>query len=169
MELIVDEVWKTQPSVPDAIIKLLTGLEAIDIGFPVNQLQHCLQTADRAAKANESDEVVAAALCHDMGKSISVFGHEHIAASILKPYVSEETYWIVENHQIIQGRSFMQYFGVDPTVPSEVSNHPFYEHARVFVDEYDAPAFLENADVPPLEHYLPLIQEMFSKPRGFSR
>jgi predicted HD phosphohydrolase len=48
---------------------------------------------------------VFAALCHDVGKAISVPNHPAIAAEILKPYVRPEVYEMIRVHQDFQGRT----------------------------------------------------------------
>ena len=48
---------------------------------------------------DESDEMVVAALLHDIGDELAPMNHsEYAAASTLRPYVSEKTHWIVEKH-----------------------------------------------------------------------
>jgi len=71
---------------------MLASLADITDGFAVDQLTHSLQTATRAEEAGADDEVVVAALCHDIGKSVSVLNHPKIAAEILRPYVRPEVF-----------------------------------------------------------------------------
>ena len=68
-----------QPSVPDAMLEMLGRLESIYAGFGVSQLHHALQAATMARRAAASDELVLAALCHDVGKVISIPNHAAIA------------------------------------------------------------------------------------------
>ncbi len=56
-------------------------------GFAVDQLTHVCQTAARAERAGADDEVVVAALCHDIAKAVSEPNHPAVAAALLKPYV----------------------------------------------------------------------------------
>ena len=83
-------------------------------GFATDQLTHCLQTATLAERAGADDEVVVAALCHDIGKAVSVPNHPRIAAEILRPYVRDEVYKMILVHQDFQGRHYYQHFGGDP-------------------------------------------------------
>src|SRR5437588_6477409 len=76
--------------VAERVLMLLRSLSEIVDGFATDQLTHCLQTATLAERAGADDEIVVAALCHDIGKSISVPNHPRIAAEILKPYVRDE-------------------------------------------------------------------------------
>ena len=71
--------------VPRGIVRMLESLGRVYTGFGVSQLHHALQTATMARKANASDEMVLASLCHDLGKAISIAGHGEISAAILQP------------------------------------------------------------------------------------
>jgi predicted HD phosphohydrolase len=97
---------KAQPVVADRVLTLLRSLEDIVAGFAVNQLVHSLQTATRAERAGMDPEVVVAALCHDIGKAVSVPNHPRIAAEILRPYVRDEVYHVVLTHQDFAGRHY---------------------------------------------------------------
>src|SRR4051794_13826628 len=105
------EAWSL---VPDRILDLLRSLASVTTGFAVDQLDHALQTATRAERSGAPDDVVVAALCHDIGKAISEPNHPAIAASLLAPYVSEEAAWMVLVHQDFQGRHYYAHLGKDP-------------------------------------------------------
>ena len=59
-------------------------------GFPVDRLEHCLQTATRAYRDGKPDDYVVMALLHDIGDTLGAFNHPDVAAAILKPFLSEE-------------------------------------------------------------------------------
>jgi len=42
--------------------------------------------------------MVVAALLHDIGDELAPLNHSEYAASVLKPFVSEKTRWIIEKH-----------------------------------------------------------------------
>jgi predicted HD phosphohydrolase len=71
---------------------------------PVSALDHALQCAARARAARASDEVVLAALLHDVGHLLSdgeetAFTHHGLwAARFLRPFVSPRVAWLVEHH-----------------------------------------------------------------------
>src|SRR5687768_1246739 len=108
------ETAKNQSRVADRVLMLLESLGEITDGFATDQLTHCLQTATRAERDGADDEVVVAALCHDIGKAISVPNHPAIAAEILRPYVRGEVYDMIRVHQDFQGRHYYAHFGGDP-------------------------------------------------------
>ena len=86
----------------DRIIKFMSSLNNTLEGYQVSRLEHSLQTATRAFKNGESEEMVVAALLHDMGDEFAPMNHSQYAAAVLRPYVSEKTHWIVEKHGLFQ-------------------------------------------------------------------
>lgn len=157
------EVAKRQSQMPAMIKSMLRQLEDQVDGFSMNQLQHALQTATMAERGGASEELVVAALCHDIGKVISVINHPAIAAEILKPYVSPETYEIVRTHQDFQGKHYYEHFGMNPNLRQQHESQPWFELAKKFTDEWDQAAFDPDYDTLPLEHFEPMIDRVFSK------
>jgi predicted HD phosphohydrolase len=64
----------------------------------LDQANHSYQAAEHAMKKGYSDDVITAALCHDLGKAVSYEKHCYFSAEMVKPYVSEKIYWIIKNH-----------------------------------------------------------------------
>jgi len=157
------EVAVRQGRMPAMIKGMLAQLESQVDGFEINQLQHCLQTATRALRDNASEEMTVAALCHDIGKVISVVNHPAIAAEILKPYVSRETYEIIRTHQDFQGKHYYALMGMDPNARKQYENEPWFALARKFTDEWDQTSFDPNYDTLPLAHFESMIDRVFSK------
>lgn len=152
-----------QMQCPDTILNMLKQLEGITGGFGVTQLHHALQTASMAKRGGASEEMVLGALCHDIGKVISVPNHGQIAAEILKPYVSEDVYWIIRTHQDFQGRHYFHHFDRDPNARDKYKNEPWYALAEQFTDEWDQAAFDPAYPVMPLSEFEPLVRKYFSK------
>lgn len=157
------EVAKRQSQMPAMIKSMLKQLEDQVDGFSMNQLQHALQTATRAERAGASEELIVAALCHDIGKVISVINHPAIAAEILKPYVSPETYEVIRTHQDFQGKHYYEHFGMNPNLREEHESQPWFELAKRFTDEWDQVAFDPDYETLTLEHFEPMIDRVFSK------
>jgi predicted HD phosphohydrolase len=67
--IIAKALTERQAAMPQVIKSLLRQLEKHVDGFPVDQLVHGLQTATRAERGGASEEMVVAALCHDIGKA----------------------------------------------------------------------------------------------------
>jgi predicted HD phosphohydrolase len=158
-------VTARQAGMPQTIKSMLLQLEAQVDGFAVNQLVHGLQTATIAEREGADEEMIVAALCHDIGKVISNENHPAIAAEILKPYVARETYEIVRTHQDFQGRHYYALMGKDPEARRQYENEPWYAMACKFTDEWDQAAFDPAYDTLPLEHFEPMIERVFAAPR----
>jgi predicted HD phosphohydrolase len=156
------EVAKRQANMPQVIKSLLLQLEEQVDGFNINQLQHGLQTATRALRDGASEEMIVAALCHDIGKAISVENHPAIGAEILKPYVSHETYEIIRTHQDFQGRHYYALMGKNPNARSQYEKEAWYPRAVQFTDEWDQTAFDHEYDTLPLAYFEPMIDRLFS-------
>src|SRR5215467_14056580 len=123
-------VSRRQSTMPQIILGMLARLEEQVDGFAVDQLRHGLQTATRAERAGASEEMIVAALCHDIGKVISLENHPAIAAEILKPYVSVETYEVIRTHQDFQGRHYYALIGRDPNARAQHTRQPWYSLAE---------------------------------------
>ena len=150
--------------VPDRILAILRALDDYVQGFAVSQLEHCLQTATRAERAGADLDMVVASLCHDIGKWISNANHPAIAAEMIRPWVSDEAYWVVKYHQDFQGRHYYARMGLDPEMRARHVGHAHYEMGERFADEWDQAAFDPDYDSLPLEHFEPMVREVFSRP-----
>jgi len=162
---IASEHMKHQVSTaPAQIMESLRRLEAIEVGFGANQLAHSLMTATLARRDGGSDEEIVAALCHDIGKLMSIPNHGAIAAEILKPYVSDDLYHTIKWHQDFQGRYYYEFLGKPGNMRDRFKDEPWFATAEKLVDRWDAPAFDPDFDADSLESFEPLVQKIFSKP-----
>ncbi len=134
-------------------------------GFPVDRLEHCLQTATRAHRDGRDEEYVVCALLHDIGDTLGAYNHPDIAAAILKPFVSEENHWMVQHHGIFQGYYFFHYLGMDRNMRDEFKGHPHYQRTAEFCHKYDQTAFDPNYDSMPLEAFEPMVMSLFTAPK----
>ena len=162
------ETFEDQPRVGGVVLDLLRSLKGVTVGFAVDQLTHCLQTAPLAERAGADEEVVVAALCHDIGKAISVPNHPAIAAEILKPYVRREVYDMIRVHQDFQGRHYYAHFGGDPNARerhrAELDGGT-WTLAERFADEWDQIAFDPDYPTETLEHFEPIVRKVFAQGR----
>ncbi len=158
------ETFEHQDRVAESVLALLRSLATITDGFAVDQLTHSLQTATRAERAGADDEVVFASLLHDIGKAVSVPNHPEIAAAIIKPYVSPDTYNMIRAHQDFQGRHYYHHFGGNPDARAQYEGEPWFDLAARFADDWDQVAFDPDYDTLPLEHFEPLVRARCAKP-----
>ncbi|MFT3924669.1 MAG: HD domain-containing protein [Myxococcales bacterium] len=152
-----------QPEVPERVLAMLRSLEGMYAGFGVDQLHHALQTASMAKRANASDEMVLVALCHDVGKAISIQNHAAIAAEMLKPYVSDDAYHVLRTHQDFQGRHYYEHFGMSANLRAQYAHEPWFALAEQFTDEWDQAAFDPDYPVLPLAEFEPLVREKLGR------
>lgn len=157
------ETNRNQGRVADRILDLLRSLDDVVDGFATDQLTHCLQTATRAERAGADDEVVFGALCHDIGKAISVPNHPAIAAEIIQPYVRDDVYFMILNHQDFQGRHYYHHFGGSPDLREQYRDQPWFELTERFADEWDQTSFDPDYDTLPLEHFEPLVRRITAR------
>ena len=159
---IAEETVKQQRGVPHEVLQMLRKLDGIYAGFGVSQLHHALQTATMAKRANAADEVVLAALCHDIGKAISIPNHAEISAALLRKYVSDDVYQVVLTHQDFQGRHYYDHFGRESNLRQSYAKEPWFALAERFTDEWDQAAFDPRYKVMALGEFAPLVQQFFA-------
>ncbi len=161
-DLIVPQLKLTQNLVADRVLRLLKELESDHGGFPVNRLEHSLQTATRAERDGKDDEYVLCALLHDIGDTLAPYNHPSIAASILKPFVSEANHFMVKHHGEFQGYYFWDYIGLDGNAREKFRDSPYFDYTEEFCAKYDQTAFDADYKSNPLEHYEPLVREFLA-------
>jgi predicted HD phosphohydrolase len=164
---ILVETMEHEQGTADRILAMLASLEDLTVGFAVNQLVHSLQTATRAEEAGASTEVVVASLCHDIGKTVSVMNHPRVAAEILRPYVSDDTFQMILAHQDFQGRHYYEYIGQDPNARQKYVGQSWYALAEQFADDWDQTSFDPDYPTKPLAHFEPMVREVFGSLRAF--
>jgi predicted HD phosphohydrolase len=150
---------------PDRVLGHLRELGGDYGGFAVDRLEHSLQTATRAYRADRDDEYVFCALIHDIGDLLGSFNHADVAAAVVKPFVSEQNHWMVEQHAIFQGYYFFHHLGLDRDMRERFRGHQWFDYTAEFCHEYDQPAFDPGYDTLPLEHFEPLVREVISSPK----
>ena len=87
----------------EEIMAALASTESLPyLGEPVSQLFHALQAGFQARAAGDDDELVLAAVLHDVGRApgVAVRGapHEEAGAAWLAPLLGERVAYLVESH-----------------------------------------------------------------------
>ena len=162
---IVPEAMKMARGLPDRVLEHLRLLDGDFGGFPVDRLTHCLQTATLAHRDGRDEEYVCCALLHDIGDTLGSFNHPDIAAAILKPFVSDENLWMVQQHGIFQGYNFFHHIGLDRDMREQFRDHPHFARTAEFVQRYDNPAFDPEAEALPLSFFEPMLRRLMAQPR----
>ncbi|MDE2369610.1 MAG: HD domain-containing protein [Burkholderiales bacterium] len=163
--LIVPEAMKMARALPDRVMAHLRLLDGDFGGFPVDRFTHSLQTATLALRAGRDEEYVVCALLHDIGDTLGSFNHPDIAAAILKPFVSEENLWMVQNHGVFQGYNFFHHIGLDRNLRDQFRSHPHYERTAEFVECFDNAAFDPKGETLPLSEFEPMLRRLMAAPK----
>ena len=149
--------------VADRILKALEGLTSGLVGYQINRLEHSLQTATRALKDKASDEMIVAALIHDIGDELAPNNHSEFAATILKPYVGEKTRWIVEKHGIFQMYYYAHHLGYNKNERKKFKGHKYYKDTIDFCKNWDQKSFDPNYKSLTLKDFEPYMKKIFSR------
>ena len=150
------------------LMNLLCSMKGPKLGYRIDRYRHSLQSATRAFQNGEETEMVVAALLHDVADPIAPENHSVVAAEILKPYVSERTFWIVRHHGLFQGYYYFHHLGEDRDAREKFREHHWFDDCANFCHEYDQNCFDPNYDEMHLEEFEPLVNEVFSQKRSIS-
>ena len=145
------------------IIKYLRSYDQTLEGYQVSRLEHSLQAASRAFRDKASDEMVVATLLHDIGDDLAPMNHSQYAASILRPYVSEKTYWIILHHGLFQTYYSAHHLGGDRNARDKFKDHKYYQDTIDFCEKYDQCSFDPDYKSMTLNDFKPLVKKIFAK------
>jgi predicted HD phosphohydrolase len=164
-KVITDEFPAYFRGLTDRVISHFKLLDEPYGGYPINRYEHSLQAATRALKDGRDEEYVACALLHDIGDTLCSVNHADLAASILKPFVSDKNHWMVENHTPFQGYYYFHHIGLDRHAREKFRGHPFFEHTAQFCHLYDQNSFDPNYEALKLADFEPMLRRFFAKPK----
>jgi predicted HD phosphohydrolase len=154
---------------PDRIMARMEGLRDSLSGYKIDRLQHSLQTATRAERDGADIDWVVSALIHDLGDDLAPYNHDSLAAAILKPYVRAECSWTVQHHGIFQYKYYADKVGLNPEERQKYKDSPHFDAAERFCRDWDQAAFDPEYDTLPLEHFRPMVEEVFRRPAWDAR
>lgn len=132
-------------------------------GYKITRLEHALQSATRAESDGADIDWVVAALLHDIGDGLAPVNHDRFAAEVLRPFVREEVTWVVENHGLFQSYYYGHHYGWDRNARDKFKDHPCYRSCVDFCERWDQSSFDPDYPSQPLEHFRPLVEEVFSR------
>ena len=147
----------------DRILDFMSNLTETLEGYQISRLEHSLQSATRAYNNGESEEMVVATLLHDIGDDLAPMNHSQYAASILRPYVSEKTHWIIQHHGLFQTYYSAHHLGGDRNARDKFKDHEHYEATVSFCENYDQASFDPKYKSMSLEDFSPMVKKIFSK------
>ena len=149
---------------PDRLLAALCKLDQSLPGYPVSRLSHSVEAATRALKDGADDELIVAALIHDVGDDLAPYNHAEIAAGIIRPYVRPEVTWIVEQHGLFQTYYYAHHSGRDRNAREKFRSHPWYQACKDFCANWDQCSFDPDYSSEPLSTFEPILREIFSRP-----
>ncbi|MGH9050661.1 MAG: HD domain-containing protein [Acidimicrobiia bacterium] len=149
----------------DVVLELLRTLGHIESvnANTGNLLHHSLRTATLAEQDGADDQLVVAALCHDIGSAVR--GHDRhgrLSAEIIRPYVRSEISWAVSVHEDFIARHRRAGLRRHARYRHRLRRH--YRLARRFVDEWDVAANRDSGDFQPLAHFEPRLRRVLAAP-----
>ena len=150
-------------STADRILNFMNTLNATLEGYQVSRLEHSLQTATRALNDKANDEMIVAALLHDIGDELAPLNHAEYAAAVLKPYVSEKTHWIVEKHGIFQMYYYAHHLEGNKNEREKFKDHKHYKDAIDFCEKWDQKSFDPVYKSLTLKDFEPYVKKIFSR------
>jgi len=149
----------------DRLLNALSLLQHSLSGYKISRLDHVLQGATRAYRADESEEMILTVLLHDIGDELAPYSHSEMAAAILRPFVSEKLYWIVKHHGLFQMYYYAHFFGGDRNARDKFKDHRWYQDAIDFCQNYDQNCFDPDYDSESLEFFEPLLRKLVAAPK----
>jgi predicted HD phosphohydrolase len=165
-QIISSHFFPFASKVADRVLDHLRLLDGDYGGFPIDRMQHSLQTATRAHRDGRDEEYVVMALLHDIGDTLGSFNHPDVAAAILKPFVSEQNHWIVGNHGAFQGYYYFHHLGMDRNMRERFRDNPHFEACAEFCEKYDQAAFDPAYESEPLAFFEPMVRRVMARPKA---
>ncbi len=149
---------------PDRVLDHLRLLDGDFGGFPVDRLEHSLQTATRAHRDGRGEQYVVMALLHDIGDTLGSYNHPEVAAAIIKPFVTEEIHWICQNHGAFQGYYYFHHLGMDRNMRDKFEGHEHFQACAEFCEKYDQSAFDPDYESEKLDFFEPMVRRVMARP-----
>jgi predicted HD phosphohydrolase len=149
---------------PDRVLEALRRLDHSLAGYPLSRLGHSLQVATRALNDGADDELVLAALIHDIGDELAPYNHAEFAAAIIRPYVRPEVTWIVKQHGLFQNYYYVHHLGGNRNARDRFKDHPWYGACAAFCERWDQASFDPDYPSRPLEAFEPLVRSILGRP-----
>ena len=153
-----------ESSLVPGLLATLESMKGPKLGYQIDRFDHSLQSATRALRNEESNEMVVAALLHDIGDVLAPHNHSNVAAAILAPYVSDKVRWIIAHHGVFQGYYYFHHLGGDRDAREQFVDSPHYDACVDFCANYDQNCFDPNYDNMALGDFKPLVYEVFGSP-----
>ncbi len=148
-------------ALPQRLAAALQRLDGSLEGYLVSRLTHSLQAATRAERDGADEEMIAAALLHDLGDELAPINHAAFAAEIMRPYVRPQVTWIVAQHGIFQQYYYAHHTGGDRHAREALRDHKWFGSCADFCENWDQSSFDPDYPSEDLDHFRPLLEDVF--------
>ena len=155
--------YLAQEQATQALEMLAAQKDAPTFGYQVNNYEHCLQSATLALRAGEDEETVVCTLFHDVGFIVCNDCHGEFAAQMLRPYISERNFWMLERHMYFQAVHHIHHPVADRNVRERWRGHPHFEYAAEWVAKYDQNAISAAFENASLADFEPMVRRVFAR------
>jgi predicted HD phosphohydrolase len=162
-QLLDREDAELMPEIVENVLGLLKNLQGVGGAYQIDRYQHSLQSATRAYRDGADEEMIVVALLHDIGDTLALANHSEFAAAVLKPYISEQNYWILKHHGLFQGYYYFHFYGRDRNERDRYKDHPAYQATVDFCEKWDQRSFDPNYETLPLEFFEPMVRRIFAR------
>ena len=137
--------------------------EATLEGYQITRLEHGLQSATRAERDGADIDWIVGALLHDIGDGLAPQNHDRFSAEVIRPFVRWDVAWAVEHHGIFQMLYYARHYGWDENARDQFKDHPCFDSCAEFCERWDQSSFDPDYDTLPLEHFEPMVREVFGR------
>jgi predicted HD phosphohydrolase/alpha-ketoglutarate-dependent taurine dioxygenase len=159
---------RVESALATTLMDMLRSQHGVFLAQPVDLMEHNLQTATRALRAGEPEEVVVASLLHDVTESIAAKNHGGVMAALLEPYVSPKITWMLREHEVFQSYYYVHYFGGDRNMRDAlldtVEDKSWWHFTKKWCDDYDQASFDPTYPSLSLDVFEPMVHNVLSKP-----
>ena len=152
-----------QNGVADTLLKILKQMQGDKLGYKIDRYTHSLQSATRAERDGADEQTIVCTLLHDIGDVLAPQNHSEVAASILRPYISEKNFWILKHHGLFHGYYYFHHLNKDRNARYKFSDHKYYQLCVDFCHKWDQSSFDPDYDTFSLEHFEPMVRNVLSK------
>jgi predicted HD phosphohydrolase/alpha-ketoglutarate-dependent taurine dioxygenase len=158
---------RVESKLATTLLDMVQSQHGIFLAQPVDLMEHALQTATRALRAGEPEEVIVASLLHDATESLAAKNHGGVMSALLEPYVSPYITWMLREHEVFQAYYYVHYFGGDRNVRDAlletVEDKSFWHFTKKWCDDYDQASFDPTYPSLPLDSFKPMVHNVLSK------